>query len=73
MGVPEDYEAAVHIEIENNVRPDDVVWDVGANVGLYTEFFLRKVGRAGKVLLRGIGFPQVRWIDRSHLVAKRGT
>lgn len=23
-------------------------------------------------LMRGVGFPQVRWIDRSHLVAKRG-
>lgn len=48
LGVPEDHEAAVHKEIENNVRPGDVVWDVGANVGLYTEFFSEKVGRAGK-------------------------
>ena len=31
------------------IRPGDIVWDVGANVGLYTRIFAGIVGSAGKV------------------------
>lgn len=32
------------------IRPSDVVWDVGANVGHYTRSFAERVGRSGKVV-----------------------
>ena len=32
------------------IRPGDCVWDVGANVGLYSELFAATVGPAGKVV-----------------------
>jgi FkbM family methyltransferase len=32
------------------IRPGDTVWDVGANVGVYTARFLEAVGPAGKVV-----------------------
>jgi FkbM family methyltransferase len=33
-----------------NIRGGDVVWDVGANVGLYTRLFVERVGRDGRVI-----------------------
>jgi FkbM family methyltransferase len=33
-----------------NIRDGDLVWDVGANVGLYTRLFVDRVGRDGKVI-----------------------
>jgi FkbM family methyltransferase len=33
-----------------NLLPGDVVWDVGANVGYYTELFSTKVGPTGRVV-----------------------
>jgi FkbM family methyltransferase len=35
--------------LQRAIRPGDVVWDVGANVGLYTGVFARLVGPEGKV------------------------
>jgi FkbM family methyltransferase len=32
------------------IRPSDCVWDVGANVGFYSELFAVAVGPAGKVI-----------------------
>lgn len=34
----------------SRIRPGDVVWDVGANVGYFTEKFAEAVGPAGEVL-----------------------
>lgn len=33
-----------------NLRPGDVVWDVGSNVGLYTIFMAKAVGKNGQVI-----------------------
>jgi FkbM family methyltransferase len=32
------------------IRPDDCVWDIGANVGVYSELFARAVGRLGRII-----------------------
>jgi FkbM family methyltransferase len=32
------------------IRPGDCVWDIGANVGLYTRLFLDRVGPTGRVV-----------------------
>ena len=32
------------------IRPGDCVWDVGANVGLYSEVFAAAAGPSGKVI-----------------------
>lgn len=44
------YERAFGSRIISKIRPGDCVWDVGANVGLYTEQFLDKTGTTGKVV-----------------------
>lgn len=41
----------------NNIRPGDVVWDIGANVGLYTLLIGAAVGPTGSVL----GFEPMPW------------
>jgi FkbM family methyltransferase len=45
-----DYEARFDRALMSRVRPGDVVWDVGANVGLYTLRLADAVGVTGKVV-----------------------
>ncbi len=44
------YEEAFHEALKEAVRQGDVVWDVGANVGVYTKLFLEWAGPQGKVV-----------------------
>jgi FkbM family methyltransferase len=43
------YEHAFQQALERAVRPGDVVWDIGANVGLYSREFSRRAGPTGVV------------------------
>ena len=43
------YESKFDQIMLNKILPDDVVWDVGANVGFFTKKFAEKVGRDGYV------------------------
>jgi FkbM family methyltransferase len=49
------YEQPFHEALEDAVKLNDVVWDIGANIGLYTNQFAEWVGSAGSV----IGFEPV--------------
>jgi FkbM family methyltransferase len=44
------YEERFHEALVQAIKPGDVVWDVGANVGLYTEQFCQWVGEKGFVV-----------------------
>jgi FkbM family methyltransferase len=44
------YEEHFHEALVKAVKPGDVVWDIGANVGLYTEQFCQWVGKDGFVV-----------------------
>lgn len=44
------YEAAYDDALANAIRPGDVVWDVGANVGYYTKRFADRIGAQGAVV-----------------------
>jgi FkbM family methyltransferase len=44
------HERRAHQALTAALRPGDVVWDVGANVGLYSELFCRHVGPDGLVV-----------------------
>jgi FkbM family methyltransferase len=44
------YEEHFHDALVKAVQPGDVVWDVGANIGLYTEQFCEWVGKDGFVV-----------------------
>jgi ubiquinone/menaquinone biosynthesis C-methylase UbiE len=44
------HQKRIHETLERAVRPGDVVWDVGANVGACTELFCRWVGENGLVV-----------------------
>ncbi|MDB5326708.1 MAG: methyltransferase, FkbM family [Phycisphaerales bacterium] len=48
--ISKSYEQHFHEAIVGGVGPGDVVWDVGANVGLYTKIFLDSVGPSGRVV-----------------------
>src|SRR5262249_47717733 len=45
----DNYEARFRSVLEKAIRTGDVVWDVGANVGLYSELFARRIGATGMV------------------------
>lgn len=44
------YEAKFAKAVQQAVGPGDVVWDIGANLGLYTRVFLDLAGPDGKVI-----------------------
>jgi len=44
------YEECFHEALVSAVREGDVVWDVGANVGVYTKLFLDWAGASGQVV-----------------------
>jgi FkbM family methyltransferase len=46
----EEYERGFRSAMLACIRPGDCVWDVGANVGFYSELFALAVGPAGKVV-----------------------
>lgn len=43
------YERHFHRALQSAIKEGDVVWDIGANVGLYTELFCKWVGPTGRV------------------------
>jgi FkbM family methyltransferase len=45
-----DYERQFDTAMTSELRPGDVVWDVGANIGHYTRKFLQAVGPNGRVV-----------------------
>jgi FkbM family methyltransferase len=49
-GVPESYEPEAWHQIMSLLKPDSVVVDVGAYIGLYTVAIARRMGPAGKVI-----------------------
>jgi FkbM family methyltransferase len=44
------YEERVHKVLTDAIKPGDVVWDVGANIGIYSELFCQIVGDDGLVV-----------------------
>jgi FkbM family methyltransferase len=44
------YEGRFEAALVSAIRSGDTVWDIGANVGLYTEKFTRRVGLSGHVV-----------------------
>lgn len=44
------YEEAFHEALKSAVTPGDTIWDVGANIGIYTEYFLEWTGNKGSVI-----------------------
>jgi FkbM family methyltransferase len=49
-GRAEGYEQRFRSEMLARIRPGDCAWDVGANIGVYSELFAGAVGPAGKVI-----------------------
>jgi FkbM family methyltransferase len=46
----QEYEGRFQSAMLTAIRPGDVVWDVGANVGLYSSIFSQIVGPSGRVV-----------------------
>jgi FkbM family methyltransferase len=46
----EGYEQSFRSVMFGSIRPGDCVWDVGANIGFYSELFTTAVGPSGKVI-----------------------
>lgn len=46
----EEYEQDFERALLNGIKPGDVVWDIGANIGFYTSKFADIVGPTGKVV-----------------------
>jgi FkbM family methyltransferase len=44
------YEDKFGDAISSQIRPGDIVWDIGANMGIYTQVFLNGVSPQGKVV-----------------------
>ncbi len=44
------YEDRFQKELLKSIKMGDIVWDIGANIGLYTQKFLDKVGTNGQVI-----------------------
>jgi FkbM family methyltransferase len=44
------YEDKFQSSLLAEIRTNDVIWDVGANIGFYTSIFSEKVGRLGAVI-----------------------
>lgn len=45
-----EYEDRFGNAINNQIKPGDIVWDIGANIGIYVEIFLKSVSTDGKVI-----------------------
>jgi FkbM family methyltransferase len=45
-----DYEDKFGNAVNREIRPGDIVWDIGANMGIYTQIFLDGVSPQGKVV-----------------------
>ncbi len=50
IGSNTSYEEPFHNALEKSIKIGDVVWDVGANVGFYTNLFHDWAGEKGKVI-----------------------
>ena len=50
FGGGEGYEEQFSQRLLSEVRPGDIVWEVGANLGIYTRQFCERVGDEGRVV-----------------------
>lgn len=45
-----EYEDRFGNAINNQIQPGDIVWDIGANLGIYTQIFLDSVSSTGSIV-----------------------